>query len=74
MRYQLETNDKQDFYMALHGSDFYFSLWDIDQYLRNQSKYNPDNLSGKQLDAVDKVREELHEIMSEHGVDFNQIE
>ncbi len=74
MRYQISTNDKQDFYMAFHGSDFYFSLWDLDQYLRNQCKHNPNLLAGEQLDAIEKVRDELREIMSEHGVDFNHIE
>jgi hypothetical protein len=74
MRYQLATNDKQDFYMVFHGSDFYFSLWDLDQYLRNQVKHNPNKLSGEQLDAIEKVREQLNEIMSEYGVDFNHIE
>ena len=60
--------------MAFHGSDCYFSLWDIDQYMRNHCKYNPSKLTGDQLDAIQKVRDELREIMSEHGVDFNQVE
>jgi len=73
MRYQISTNDKQDFYMAFHGSDFYFTLWEFDQdVLRKKIKYG-ENLSKKQIDILEKVRDELYEIMSEHGVDFNHI-
>lgn len=64
----------KNFWMAFHGSDLYFTLWDFDNdVLRNHIKYNPDNLSGKQLDLLEKIRDELYEIMSSHGVDFNSV-
>ena len=72
MRFKLETNDRQDFYLAFHGNDFYYCLWDIDQSLRSKIKYN-ETLTDEQIKVLQEVRDELGETMSEHGVDFEHI-
>lgn len=64
-----------DLYMAYHGSDLYFTLWDLDQdYFRKNIKYNPRDLSDEQLIILEEARDELYKIMSEHGVDFDHVE
>jgi hypothetical protein len=63
-----------DLYMAYHGDDLFFTLWDLDQYLRTITKYNPDNLSDEQVDVADKARDKLYALMEEHGVDWNHVE
>lgn len=73
MKYKLETNDNQDFWMAFHGSDNYFSLWDFDQRLRTITKHNPDNYTSDQVEMAQILRDELHDIMDEHNVNFNYI-
>ena len=73
MRYQISTNDREDFYLAFHGKDFYFTLWEFDQdVLRKKIKYD-ESLTQEQLDIVEKIRDELYEVMSEHGVDFDHV-
>ena len=72
MKFKLETNDKQDFYMAFHGSDFYFTLWDLDQSLRSKIKYN-DKLTDEQIKVLQDFRDELSELMYEHGVNFDNV-
>jgi hypothetical protein len=41
-----------------------FFRTDLDQYLRGKIKYNEDSVSGKVLDALEKVREELHDLIN----------
>lgn len=63
-----------DLYMAYHGNDFYFVLWELDQYLRDQIKYNPDKRKTKELDALEDTRCRLYDLMEDNGVDFNHVE
>ena len=70
--YKIETSDKQDYYMAFHGSDFYYTLWDLDQSLRSKIKYN-EKLTDEQIKVLQDLRDELGELMYEHGVDFEHI-
>jgi len=71
-KYKIETNDTQDFYMAFHGSDLYFTCWDLDQYLRDKIKYGADQ-ENLDIDTLQHCRDKLRELMDEHGVDFEHI-
>jgi len=77
MKVILEFNlpdDNDDWEMHKMANDMWLALWDFDmQYLRNQIKHNPDNLTEKQLDAVERVRDKLHEILSERNVDLDRV-
>lgn len=73
MEYKIETDDRQDFYMAFHGADFYFTLWDLDQSLRSKIKHN-DKLTNKQIKVLQELRDELNELMYEHGVSFDAVQ
>lgn len=66
MKYQIETDDKQEFYMAYHGDDCYFALWDLDQWLRDEIKYNDKN-------DLQPVRDTLNKIMQDHNIDFENV-
>ena len=63
-----------DLYMTYHGDDLYFVLWDLDQYLRDQIKYNPDKRKSKEIDALEDARCKLYDFMEIHEVDFNHVE
>jgi len=63
-----------DFYMAYRGEDFYFILWDLDQYLRSQIKYNSDKLSSGKIAALQLARDKIYELMENYKVDFNHVE
>jgi hypothetical protein len=73
MRYQISTNDREDFYLAFHGKDFYFTLWEFDQdVLRKKIKYD-ESLTEEQTAIYQEIRDKLYEIMDEHGIDFNHV-
>ncbi len=74
MRYTLATNDRLDHLYAFHGSDFLTSLWDLDQWLRGQVKYNPEAQSEDVLDAYDIVRDKIREFMDDNGVNLDMVQ
>ncbi len=46
----------------------YIALWEFDQEMRSQIKYNSQNYNGEQLDALDKLREKFYEILNDNNV------
>lgn len=70
--YTLQTTDKDTHLLWLHGVDFYFSLWDLDQWLREQTKYVV-GLSQDTYDAYETVRDKIREIMNNHGVNLEMV-
>ena len=64
-----EFEREQEAVNSLKSSDYWCSLFDLDEWLREEVKYNND-LSGDTYDAYDKVREKLREIMDRHGVNL----
>jgi hypothetical protein len=59
--------DKYEMESALNGTKWRGLLWDLDQYLRSELKYN-DKLNGEAYDAVEKIREKLHELKNDEGL------
>lgn len=74
VKYKIETNDKQEHYMAFHGSDFFHTVWELDQKYRNLIKY-PEEAEEKGLDTdtIQFCRDLLHEYMEDNGVDFEHV-
>ena len=73
MKAILEFNlpeDQIDFDLAVKGTKYYSALWEMDQWLRSQIKYN-DNLTDEQHDVYQKCRDQLRECMSDNDVTFN---
>jgi hypothetical protein len=46
----------------------YIALWEFDQEMRSQIKYNSQNYTGEQVDALDKLREKFYEILNDNNV------
>jgi len=59
--------DKYEMESALNGTKWRSLVWDLDQYLRSELKYN-DKLNGDAYDAVEKIREKLHELKNDEGL------
>jgi hypothetical protein len=62
--------EKDDIEMAINGYKYRLVLWELDQYLRSETKYN-DNLDEKTWDAYDGVRNKIREIMNENTINFD---
>ena len=58
---------------AVKSLDLAMVLYDMDQYLRSQTKYAPDSMSQEVYDALQETRDKLHEIMSERSIDLDEL-
>ena len=74
MKATLEFNlpeDEHEFKMATTGASMHSVLWDMDQWLRAQYKYMPDNeYSEDKYNAYESAREHLHQLLVEYNVDL----
>lgn len=58
--------DKHDLTYAMKGLDLYLSLWDMDQWLRGEIKYQGRN-------ELQEVRDKLYELMRDRNVNFDDL-
>ena len=75
MKAILEFNlpeDHIDFELAVNGAKAQSTLWEMDQWLRAQYKYMPDDEYSKdKYETYEKCRDKLREIMFENGLKFD---
>ena len=63
--------ESHEFDMATQGANMHSVLWEMDQWLRTQYKYMPDEEYNKdKYETYVKCRGQLREIMFENGVKF----
>lgn len=60
-------DDREEMESALNGAKWKMLVWDLDQHLRSELKYN-DAITGEVYEALEKVRNRLHELKSESGL------
>jgi hypothetical protein len=46
-------------------------LWDMDQWLRSQTKYAPDDISEDTYKAFELCREQLREFINNNGINLD---
>ena len=77
MKATLEYNlpeDQIEFEFATNGSKWWKVCWDINQWLRQQYKYMPDEeYSEDRYNAYVEAREKLFELMQENGVNLEDV-
>ena len=67
MKYIMETTDKKEFIQHYNGPALYYSIWELQQFLRNKRKYNePDN------DAWLRVEQSLNTILTDNGINMEE--
>ena len=74
MKATLEFNlpdDQDDFQDAVNGQKWRLMVWDFDQKLRSQLKYN-DKLSSEQYKVYEEIRDLLWEKIGEEGLSLDQ--
>lgn len=62
-----DPDDTYEFESASNAGNLRLALWDIDQYLREQMKYN-DSITDDGYKELEKTRDKLHEIMDDYGI------
>jgi len=60
--------EQYDFEQAVNAGKFRTVLWDLDQFLRNKTKYASNDTTEEQLTAYYALRDELHKLMDEHNI------
>lgn len=65
------TEEKSEFELAVNAYKWYAVAWDMDQQLRKLTKYASDDTPSEVVKALYNVREDLRQIMLQHGVDFD---
>lgn len=77
MKAVLEFNlpeDQDDFELATKGSKWYGVVWNMDQWLRQQYKYMPDEeYSEDRYNAYVEAREKLFVLMQENGISLDNV-
>ena len=77
MKATLEYNlpeDQIEFDFATNGSKWWKVCWNINQWLRQQYKYMPDEeYSEDRYNAYVEAREKLFELMQENGVNLEDV-
>ena len=76
MKATLEFNlpdDEQEYNLANNAINFWNVLWELDQELRSNTKYAPDDMTDDDYDAYQKIRDKLHELMTENNVSLDMV-
>ena len=69
LKYKL-PEENAEFTMATKGSDLAFIIFDLDQWLRQNYKYESGEIS---VEAAEKVREKLRDLMFEKDLSFDSL-
>ena len=74
LKFNLEDSaDREAHLRAIKSTKLAICLWDMDQYLRAKTKYAPDSMPPEVYEALLETRDKLHEIMSEHSIDLDEL-
>ena len=78
MKAILEFNlpeDNQEFKLAAKAQDWWNVCWQMDQWLRAQYKYMPDEKYSKEkYDTYVEARDKLFELMQTNGVSLDDVQ
>lgn len=69
LEFNLEE-DRNEFEEAVNGWKWGMAMYELDQYLRTNTKYAPDGQPPEVYDALSNAREKLYEIMRESDLSF----
>lgn len=65
------SDDYSDFQDAINGTKFRLAVWELDQWLRRETKYAPDGTSDDTYNALQSCRDKLHEILNESNLNLD---
>jgi len=73
MLYKLETEDMNEHLFAIHGLSWALVVWDMDQKLRELSKYPSSTRTDNELKLIQEIRDVLHCYIDDRGVSLEDI-
>ena len=66
-----DSADMQAYMRAVKSTKLAITLWEMDQYLRSQTKYG--ELNDDAHKALQDARDKLREIMSDNSIDLDEL-
>ena len=66
---KFDSEDFEDARTALDGSKWKGAMWDLDQWLRSEIKYNG-KLSEERYDAYQAIRDKIREILHDNNLNI----
>ena len=68
-----DSSEREAHLRAVKSTKLAITLWEMDQYLRSQTKYAPDSMSEEVYKSLKQTRDKLHEIMSGNSIDLDEL-
>lgn len=68
-----EQDDRVAHLRAVKALDMAIALWDMEEYLRRQTKYASDLMPIEVYKNLEEVRDKFREIMSERSLDIDEL-
>ena len=68
-----DSADMQAYLRAVKSTKLAITLWEMNQYLRSQTKYAPDSMPEEVYKSLKQTRDKLHEIMSDNSIDLDEL-
>lgn len=62
------TEEQEEYYNAINGGSYRYLLQDLDNWLRDITKYNSFNNTPEEQEFAYKVRDKLRELLEEEGL------
>ena len=59
--------EQEEARMAIDGGKYKLVIWELDQHLRSEMKYN-DNLDEKVYDEFEQLRNKLRQLLNDNGL------
>jgi hypothetical protein len=69
LKFDLPEDDR-DFRMATTGNSMHTVLREMDVWLRSKTKYAPDSTSQDTIDAYERSRERLYQLLDQYNIDL----
>jgi hypothetical protein len=63
-------DDREEHELCLNASKLYCALWDIQEYLRQEWKYNDEAYTEEQFATLEAIREKFHALLIENEVEL----
>lgn len=64
--------DQTDFEAASQGIKWWLVAWNMDQWLRSQIKYTPDNVPDGELETFEECRAKLRELIDDYNLNLDK--
>jgi hypothetical protein len=67
LKYDL-PDEQTEFELARNGQSMHLALWELDQWLRSNTKYAPEGMHNEAYTAYQLTRDRLHQLMNQYNI------